>query len=183
VMALAPSQVHQNYHPECKAGVNRQITLQLYASYVYVSMAAYFSQHQVALKNFVRYFQRQSHRQRKHAELLIELQNQRGSSVYLRDLKRPNGDDWESGLEAMECAFHLEKNINQSLLYLCKLATTKGDPQLSNFVATHFLHDQVKILKELGSYLTDLRRLGAADSRLAEYVFDRLSLGGSDKED
>ncbi|XP_053434970.1 ferritin heavy chain-like [Nycticebus coucang] len=183
VMAVAPSQVRQSYHPECEAGVNRQITLELYASYVYVSMITYFNREDVALKNFASYFERQSLRQRKHADMLMELQNERGGRVCLRDLKRPNGDDWESGLEAMECAFHLEKNINQSLLYLRKLATNRGDPQLSNFVETHFLRDQVKILKELGGHLTNLRRLGAPDSRLAEYLFDKLTLGGSDKED
>lgn len=28
----------QNYHEECEAGINKQINLELYASYVYMSM-------------------------------------------------------------------------------------------------------------------------------------------------
>lgn len=32
------SAVRQNYHQECEAGVNKQINLELYASYVYLSM-------------------------------------------------------------------------------------------------------------------------------------------------
>ena len=32
------SQVRQNFHEECEAGINRQINLELYASYVYLSM-------------------------------------------------------------------------------------------------------------------------------------------------
>lgn len=32
------SQVRQNFHQDCEAAVNRQINLELYASYVYLSM-------------------------------------------------------------------------------------------------------------------------------------------------
>ena len=32
------AQVRQNFHQDCEAAVNRQINLELYASYVYLSM-------------------------------------------------------------------------------------------------------------------------------------------------
>jgi len=32
------SAVRQNYHQDCEAAVNRQINMELYASYVYLSM-------------------------------------------------------------------------------------------------------------------------------------------------
>lgn len=35
---MAQSMVRQNYHQDCEAGVNKQINLELYASYVYLSM-------------------------------------------------------------------------------------------------------------------------------------------------
>ena len=34
------SQVRQNFHQECEAGVNKQINLELYASYVYQQMVS-----------------------------------------------------------------------------------------------------------------------------------------------
>ena len=34
------SQVRQNYHDEAEAGINKQINLELYASYVYLSMVS-----------------------------------------------------------------------------------------------------------------------------------------------
>ena len=46
-------------------------------------------------------------------------------------IQKPDRDDWESGLNAMECALHLEKSVNQSLLELHKLATDKNDPHVS----------------------------------------------------
>jgi ferritin heavy chain len=37
---MALSQVRQNYHAEAEAGVNRQINMELYASYCYQSMVS-----------------------------------------------------------------------------------------------------------------------------------------------
>lgn len=34
------SQVRQNFHQDCEAAINRQINLELYASYVYLSMVS-----------------------------------------------------------------------------------------------------------------------------------------------
>lgn len=40
MMTASPSQVRQNYHQDSEAAVNRQINLELYASYVYLSMVS-----------------------------------------------------------------------------------------------------------------------------------------------
>ena len=37
---MAQTQPRQNYHAECEAGVNKQINMELYASYVYQSMVS-----------------------------------------------------------------------------------------------------------------------------------------------
>nr|KAF6465176.1 ferritin heavy chain 1 [Rousettus aegyptiacus] len=158
--AASSSQVRQNYHQDSEAAINRQINLELYASYVYLSM---------------------SHEEREHAEKLMKLQNQRGGRIFLQDIKKPDRDDWENGLNAMECALHLEKNVNQSLLELHKLATDKNDPHLCDFIETHYLDEQVKAIKELGDHVTNLRKMGAPESGMAEYLFDKHTLGDSDK--
>ncbi|KAM6186226.1 ferritin heavy chain-like [Rhynchocyon petersi] len=139
----SPSQVRQNYNQDSEAAINRQINLELYASYVYLSMSYYFDRDDVALKNFAKYFLHQSHEEREHAEKLMKLQNQRGGRIFLQDIKKPDRDDWESGLNAMECALHLEKSVNQSLLELHKLATDKNDAHLCDFIETHYLDEQI----------------------------------------
>nr|XP_055248448.1 ferritin heavy chain-like [Gorilla gorilla gorilla] len=135
-----------------------------------------------ALKNFAKYFLHQSHEEREHAEKLMKLQNQRGGRIFPQDIKKPDCDDWESGLNAMECALHLEKSVNQSLLELHKLATDKNDPHLCDFIETHYLNEQVKAIKELGDHVTNLCKMGAPESGLAEYLFDKHTLGNSDNE-
>ena len=69
----SPSQVRQNYHQDLEAAINRQINLELYASYVYLSMSYYFDRDDVALKNFAKYFLHQSHEEREHAESMENL--------------------------------------------------------------------------------------------------------------
>ncbi|XP_069320400.1 ferritin heavy chain-like [Eulemur rufifrons] len=178
------SQVRQNYHPDCEAAINSHINLELHASYVYLSMAFYFDRDDMGLKHFSRYFLRLSHQEREHAEKLMGLQNQRGGRICLYDIREPDRDDWVGGLQAMACAFHLEKSVNQSLLELHELATTKGDAQLCHFLKSHYLQEHVKTIKEVGGYLTNLCKLGAPDAGLGECLFDKLTLGGGgdDKE-
>ena len=82
-------------------------------------------------------------------------------------------------LNAMECAIHLEKSVNQSLLNLHKLATEKNYPHWCDFIETHYLSEQVKSNEELGDHVTHLCRLGAPGSGMAEDLFDKHTLGNS----
>ncbi|CAD7682610.1 unnamed protein product [Nyctereutes procyonoides] len=157
LMTASPSQVRPNYHQDSEAAIHHQINPELYSSYVYLSMYYYFDHNDVALKNFAKYFLHQSHEEREHAEKLMKLQNQRGGH-----------DDWANGLNAMECALHLEKSVNQSLLKLHKPATDKNDPHLCDFIETFYLNEQVKSIKALGDHVTNLRKMEAPESGMAE---------------
>nr|XP_004670699.1 ferritin heavy polypeptide-like 17 [Jaculus jaculus] len=182
-MAAIPSQLLQNYHQDCEAAVNRHIQLQLYASYVYLSMAFYCDRDKIALGHFKRFFLSKSHKLKASAKMFMFLQNKRGGRIAFHDISRPDRDDWHGGFQAMECAFHLEKTINQSLLDLHHLATEKGNGHLCDFLKCYCLHQQVEIIKEMGSYLTNLRQMGAPEDRMAEYLFDKLTLAENTKED
>ncbi|TKC41688.1 hypothetical protein EI555_013810 [Monodon monoceros] len=178
----SPSQVRQNYHQGSEAAISRQIDLELYASYVYLSVSYYFHRDDVALKNLAKYFLHQSCEEREHAENLMKLQNQRGGRIFLQDIRKPDRDDWENGLNAMECALHLDKSVTQSLLELHQLATEKNDPHWCDFIETHYLNEQVKSIKELGDQVTNLRTMGAPESGMVQYLFDKHTLGNSDNE-
>ncbi|KAM8906751.1 ferritin heavy chain-like [Lycaon pictus] len=168
--------------PGLEAAARRRASVELYASCVSLSVSYRLDRDDVALKNFAEYFLHQSHEEREHAEKLMKLQNQRGGRTFLQDIKKPDRDDWENGLNSMECALHLEKSVNQSPLELHKLATDKNDPHLCDFIETHYLNEQVKSIKELGDHVTSLRKVGAPESGMAEYLFDKHALGNSDSE-
>ncbi|XP_077650122.1 ferritin heavy chain-like [Urocitellus parryii] len=183
MVPIVVSQVRHNYHPDCEAAVNSQIQVQLHASYVYLSLAFFCHRLQVALEHFASFFLRLSHEWRDRAEKLMELQNQRGGHIRLRDVEQPERSAWHSGLQAMECAFHLEKSLNQGLLELHHLAAERGDPHLCQFLQRHYLHQQVLTIRELAGYLTNLRRIQTLEDPMAEILFDRLTLGRSCKDD
>ncbi|XP_059496831.1 ferritin, higher subunit-like [Stegostoma tigrinum] len=174
------SQVCQNYHKDCEDAVNKQINLELYSSYVYLSMFSYFDRDDVALRNFAEFFKEQSQEEQEHAEKLMAFQNKRGGRVLLQDIKKPEQDEWGNGLEAVQRALQMEKDVNQSLLNLHKLSSDRVDPHLCDFLERHYLDEQVKMIKKLGDHITNLKRLGALDNGMGEYLFDRLTLGESD---
>jgi len=170
---MAQTQPRQNYHQEAEAGVNKQINLELYASYVYQSMAFFFDRDDIALPGFSKYFKKASGEEREHAEKLMKFQNQRGGRIVLQNIQKPERDEWGSGLEAMQAALALEKNVNQALLDLHKTADSHGDAQMMDFIEGNYLTEQVEAIKELSDHVTNLKRVGPG---LGEYMFDKETL-------
>lgn len=52
---MAESRPRQNFHQESEAGINKQINMELYASYVYQSMVRLLTQRSVCLVDFASY--------------------------------------------------------------------------------------------------------------------------------
>lgn len=170
-----------NYHPECEAAINYQISLELYASYVYESMACFFNSSEVALNHLVQFFLQQSSTEREHAQRLMQLQNERGGHLSLQNLSSPDRSCWENSLTAMECAFHLKMSVNQSLLDLHQLAIEKRDANLCNFLKSHYWPEQMKFITELREHITNLRKAGAPATALAEDLSAKLTLEDNGK--
>jgi len=171
---MSVSQCRQNYHQESEAGINRQINMELYASYTYQSMSFYFDRDDVALPGFAKFFSKSSEEEREHAEKFMKYQNKRGGRIVLQDIKKPDRDEWGSGLEAMQVALQLEKSVNQSLLDLHKVCASHDDAQMADFLETEYLEEQVKAIKEIGDHITQLKRVGPG---LGEYLYDKESMG------
>uniref|UniRef100_A0A674I557 Ferritin n=1 Tax=Terrapene triunguis TaxID=2587831 RepID=A0A674I557_9SAUR len=94
-------------------------------------------------------------------------------------IQKPEQDERGDGEATMDFALKLEKTVNQALLDLHKVATSHADPHMCDFLETHYLDEEVKLLKKLGNHVTNLRRVGAPKAGLGEYLFDRLTLGDS----
>nr|ACB70370.1 ferritin [Ornithodoros coriaceus] len=170
---MANTQPRQNYHTDCEARINKQINMELYASYVYLSMSYYFDRDDVALHGFHKFFKKCSHEENEHAQKFMKYQNMRGGRVVLQPIQKPSQDEWGSGLEAMQAALELEKSVNQALLDLHRVATDHNDAQLCDFLESEYLKEQVEAIKELSDYITSLKRVGPG---LGEYMFDKKTL-------
>merc|ERR1712062_952129 len=127
---MAMSKIRQNYHEDCEALINKQINMEFYASYVYLSMK------------------------------LMEYQTKRGGRVVFQDIAKPTTMDWGSPLEAMEAALELEKTVNQSLLDIHKVAGDKGDGHLCDFLESEYLAEQVEGIKAVGDLIVKMKRAG-----------------------
>ena len=75
--------------------------MELYASYCYLSMAAYFARDDVALHGFAKRFRSASKEEREHADLLIDYQNMRGGRVVFREVRIHSENTWVSWLSSV----------------------------------------------------------------------------------
>jgi ferritin heavy chain len=162
--------VRYNYHEDSEGLVNRQINMELYASYVYTAMGHYFDRADVALKGHADYFKKQAEEEREHANKFMEYQNKRGGTIVLLDIKKPVQQSWASPLEATQQALQLEKDVYQALLEMHAFATKHNDPHLTDYLEGEFLDEQVESIKEYADRVTNLRRVGTG---LGEYIFDK----------
>ncbi|KAL0590746.1 Ferritin light chain [Plecturocebus cupreus] len=104
------------------------------------------------------------------------MQNQRGGPALFRDIKKPAQDEWGKTLAAMKAAMALEKNLNQALLDLHALGSARKVPHLCDFLESHFLDEEVKLIKKMGDHLTKLRRLACPEAGLGKFLFERPTL-------
>ena len=56
------------------------------------------------------------------------------------------------------------------------LGSAHADPHLCDFLESHFLGEQVKLVKKVGDHLTNLHRLAGPQAGLSQYLFQRLRL-------
>ena len=170
---MAQSQIRQNFHVENEANLNKQVNMELQASYTYQSMSLYFDRDDVALPGFSKFFKKCADEEREHAEKMMKYQNKRGGRIVLQDVAKPVRESWGTGLEAMQTALEMEKSINQTLIDIHKTCSKHDDMQMTDFL-DEFLEEQVASIKEVGEHVTKLKRAG---SGLGEYLYDKETLG------
>jgi len=154
------SRVRQNFDEASEGLINKQINMEFYASYVYLSMSSWFNRDDQALHGFAKFFSKASDEERDHGKKFMEYQAKRGGKVVFQDIAKPTSMEWGSPLQAMEAALELEKTVNQSLLTLHVAAGEKGDAHLCDFLESNYLDEQVEGIKEIGDMVTKLKRVG-----------------------
>ncbi|XP_076445494.1 soma ferritin-like [Babylonia areolata] len=173
---MATNLCRQNFHPDCEAAINAQINMELCVSYCYQSMAFYFARDDIALQKLADFFHKMSTEEQEHARKLMSYQNKRGGRIVLQDIKKPDRDEWGSALDAMQAALVMEKNANQALLDMKKVADDHGDAQMGHFIQDEFLQAQIRSIKDFSEHISSLTRLGPG---MGEYHFAKMTLDES----
>lgn len=160
--------VRQNFNAECEKEINRQINMELNASYEYLALAYQFDRADSALPGLSKWCKKCSAEEKEHAEKLMTYLNKRGGTIVLSDIEKPKFV-YESVKKAMEYVLGLEKTANESLLKVHAVAAKNNDPNLCDFIETEYLQEQVDAIKEIADYI---RRIERCDKELGIYMFD-----------
>merc|ERR1711953_1230192 len=159
IRMAAKSQCRQNFHEECEAGINKQINMELTASYIYQSLAYYCDRDDVAFPHLHKMFKKSGEEEREHAEKLMEYQNKRGGRIVLQDIKKPEVSEYGTVTDMLSLTLQLEKDVNQSLIDLHKIAEKHEDGQFADFIEGDLLTRAKRCGNGLGEFLFEAEAL------------------------
>jgi ferritin len=104
--------------------INEQINKELFSSYLYLSMAAFFEEK--GLAGFAKWMHVQSGEEREHAMKFYEHLVDRGGRVLLKAIDAPE-TRWKSNLEVFKEAQAHEAKVTKSIYDLYELALKEKD--------------------------------------------------------
>jgi len=120
--------------------LNEQLNAELYSSYEYLAMAAYFESEN--LSGFARWMQLQSQEEYGHAMKFYNYLLQAGGKVNLTQIAAPKVG-WKSAEEVYKETFEHEQKVTKSIYALVDLAIAEKD-HATNIFLEWFVTEQVE---------------------------------------
>ena len=137
--------------------INQQINKEMYSSYLYLSMAAYFQDK--GLGGFAHWMQLQAGEENQHAMKFFDFLVNRSGRVSLAAIAAPQ-TEWKSSLEAFQQAFGHEQMISASIAALYELAQTEKDYP-TQILLQWFISEQVEEEKNAADIIHQLEMIDA----------------------
>ena len=147
--------------------LNEQINAELFSTYLYLSMAAWFNSRK--LSGFAHWMEQQAREEWEHSMKFFHYVDERGGRVELSAIEAPQAE-WESPLEAFRAAFEHEKYITGRIHELVALAREEKDFATENFLQW-FVTEQVEEETSTGRVVDQIEMV--ADSRQGLFMLDR----------
>ncbi len=158
-------------HAEMEKVLNDQLNAELYASHLYLAMAAYFEAEN--LRGFAHWMVLQSKEESTHAMKFFDFINDRDGRVTLQALPEPP-KDFGSCLDAMEASLEHERKVTGMIENLYRTAQQHSDYP-SHVFLEWFVEEQVEEEKAAQDIIDDLTLIGddkagllILDGRLAD---------------
>lgn len=146
---------------------NEQINKEFYSEYLYLSMQAYFER--LNLKGFVNWMQVQVQEEHAHALGMFDYLNQRGGSVVLEAIDKPE-TEWKSPLHVFEDVLKHEEYVTSRINALMDVAEEVKDRAAMSFL-DWYLKEQVEEEDNVGNVLATLKLIG--DDKNALLLLDK----------
>jgi ferritin len=147
--------------------LNGQINEELYSSYLYLSMVAYFES--INLPGFASWMRVQTSEEKSHAMKMYDFIIERGGRVTLEAIIKPAAE-WKSPLAAFEAAYKHEQKITGLINDLFELAAKEKDHATGIFLQW-FVTEQVEEEKNASEIVSKLQLL--KDSAGSMYMLDK----------
>ena len=147
--------------------INDQIKEELFSSYIYLSMAAYFES--VNLPGFAHWMRVQSQEELEHALKFFDFVNERGGRVELKALDQPPVE-YSGPIAVMEKTLEHEQYITGRIHDLYSLAVEEKD-YASFSTLQWFVDEQVEEEETAGGILELLKAVG--DKGQGLFMVDR----------
>ena len=137
--------------------MNEQINKELFSSYLYLSMAAYFGDKN--LPGFANWMRIQADEERGHAMKFYDFILERGGRVLLKAIDAPK-TDWTSSLEVAEEVAAHEAKVTASINALYELALKEKDYPAQEMLQW-FISEQVEEEKNAAEIVANLKLIDA----------------------
>ena len=147
--------------------LNEQINAEMYSSYLYLAMAAYFEDK--SLPGCAAWMKAQAQEELFHSMKFFDYVNERGGRVELQAIETPPRE-WGSVLEVFEASLAHEQKVTSLINGLVDLALEVKDHATNNFLQW-FVDEQVEEEDSVGAVVDKLKLMGEATGGL--FMIDR----------
>ncbi|MCB0730289.1 MAG: ferritin [Ignavibacteriae bacterium] len=147
--------------------LNLQLNKEMFSSYLYLSMSAYFDNKNLA--GMSQWMKLQSQEEYAHAMKFYDFILRLGGKVKLTSIDDPQ-TDWDSAQKVFEDSLHHEKFISKSIHELMDLATEEKDHPTKSFLQW-FVDEQVEEEDTVQQIVDNFDLIG--DSKGGLFMLDR----------
>jgi ferritin len=142
--------------------LNDQINAEMYSSYIYLGMAAYFQDEN--LPGFAAWMKKQAGEEMTHAMKIYDHVIERGARVTLQKIDAPPAK-WNSPLAAFENAYKHECDISAKISGIADMALAEKD-HATNVFLNWFISEQVEEEAQALEIVNHMKLLGESKGGL-----------------
>jgi ferritin len=147
--------------------LNDQINAEIFSSYLYLSMAAYFEAENWS--GFAAWMKIQSGEEYGHAMKIFKYISDVGGKVTLEGIEKPKAQ-WKSPQEAFEEAYKHELFITDCINKLVALSHQEND-YATNLMLNYFVNEQVEEVAAAAQIINKFKLIG--DNKSSLFFLDR----------
>lgn len=134
--------------------LNEQMNAEMYSSYLYLSMGAYFESRD--LPGFATWMGSQAQEELLHGMKFFDYVNSKGGRVRLSEIEKPQ-IEWDSPVDVFENVYAHEQKVTSLINDLVSMALEEDDYATNNFLQW-FVAEQVEEEENASSVLAKMKK-------------------------